>query len=233
MAKRFTDTGKWKKDFIKSLPAKMKLLWFYILDDCDHAGIWEVDLEVASLRIGEPITYEEAFTALGRKIRPIGKAKWFIEDFIFFQYGELKESNRMHLSVLSILKKYGIQRDKPLISPFQGVKEQYKEQVQGNGQGEGKGTTPPDEPEVQPTTREEIQKMVFAEPLFLSRLQDSHPGKDYEKAFSECYAYFMNRPNPPNMLWVWRQKLMTWLSNMKQEAPVKQAKKKVTLKDLQ
>lgn len=65
MAKRFTDSGKWKKQFIKGLSPKMKLLWFYILDDCDHAGIWEVDLEVASLRIGENITYNEAFVALG------------------------------------------------------------------------------------------------------------------------------------------------------------------------
>ena len=35
MAKRFTDTDKWKKGFIKRLPAKYKLLWLYILDDCN------------------------------------------------------------------------------------------------------------------------------------------------------------------------------------------------------
>ena len=47
MAKRFTDTDKWKKGFIRNLPAKYKLLWLYILDDCNHAGVWETDFEVA------------------------------------------------------------------------------------------------------------------------------------------------------------------------------------------
>lgn len=127
MAKRFTDSAKWKKEFIKGLSAKMKLMWFYILDDCDHAGIWEVDMEVASLRIGEKITYEEAFVALGEKIRPIGKWKWFIEDFIFFQYGELNPKNRMHQSVIGILNKHNIQIHKPLESPLEGAKDKDKD----------------------------------------------------------------------------------------------------------
>lgn len=128
MAKRFTDTGKWKKEFIKGLSPKMKLLWFYILDDCDHAGIWEVDLEVAGLRIGEPVTYREAFLALGQKITTISKNKWFIADFIFFQYGELSDKNRMHQSVIGVLNKYNIQINKGHVSPFQGVKDKDKEQ---------------------------------------------------------------------------------------------------------
>jgi uncharacterized protein YdaU (DUF1376 family) len=82
-------------------------------------------------------------------------------------------------------------------------------------------------------TLEEVKALVFAEPIFLSRLQDSHPGKDYDRAFAECYAYFMNRPNPPNMLWVWRQKLLTWLSNMNEtKQPMKPRSKKLTVKDL-
>lgn len=133
MAKRFTDSGKWKKEFIKGLSLKMKLLWFYILDDCDHAGIWEVDLEVAGLRIGESVSYEEAFIALGPQIRLIGKNKWFIEDFVFFQYGKLNPANRLHQSVISILEKHGI---KDLTRTLEGPKVQV--QGQGNGQGEGK-----------------------------------------------------------------------------------------------
>ena len=38
MAKRMTDTDKWKKGFIRSLPSKYKLFWLYILDDCDPFG---------------------------------------------------------------------------------------------------------------------------------------------------------------------------------------------------
>ena len=60
MPKRFTDTAKWRKKFVKGLRANHKLLWFYILDDCDHAGIWHTDFEVASIRIGCPIDEAEA-----------------------------------------------------------------------------------------------------------------------------------------------------------------------------
>ena len=63
MAKRFTDTDKWKKGFIRNLPSKYKLLWLYILDDCNHAGIWDTDFEVASIRIGSKIN------ETGRNIR--------------------------------------------------------------------------------------------------------------------------------------------------------------------
>ena len=55
MAKRFTDTDKWKKTLLKSMPSEYKLLWLYICDDCDHAGIWHVDIQIASLRIGEDV----------------------------------------------------------------------------------------------------------------------------------------------------------------------------------
>lgn len=60
MAKRFSDTEKWKKPLLRSLPTEYKLLWIYILDDCDHAGIWHVDEDIASLRIGKKISIEKA-----------------------------------------------------------------------------------------------------------------------------------------------------------------------------
>ena len=68
MAKRFTDTEKWKKPFIRGLQGAYKLLWLYICDDCDHAGIWQVDLDVAQIRIGEKINIEEAIKSFGDKI---------------------------------------------------------------------------------------------------------------------------------------------------------------------
>lgn len=125
MAKRFTDTDKWKKPFIRALPAPYKLLWFYILDDCNHAGIWEVDIEVASIRIGEKITAEKALRYFGDRVQKISASKWFLADFIFFQYGDLNEKNRLHLSVIQILNKYQI---KPLRSPLEGAKDKDKEQ---------------------------------------------------------------------------------------------------------
>lgn len=52
MAKRFTDTDKWKKPYIRGLSPAHKLLWFYVTDDCDIAGLWIVDIEIAEIRTG-------------------------------------------------------------------------------------------------------------------------------------------------------------------------------------
>lgn len=125
MAKRFTDTDKWKKPFIRSMKAPYKLLWLYILDECDHAGLWQVDFEVAQIKIGERLNRETALKFFeGRILEVSDGGKWFVFDFIEFQYGDLNPLNRAHNSVLNLLKKYGIDyKNKPLISPLQGAKD--------------------------------------------------------------------------------------------------------------
>ena len=124
MAKRFTDTEKWKKPFIRGLQGAYKLLWLYICDDCDHAGIWQVDMEVAAIRIGEKIDIKEAIKSFDEKIVIIDKGnKWFIPSFLEFQYPSgLNPDNRAHNSVIILLEKYNlrISNNKPLISPSEG-----------------------------------------------------------------------------------------------------------------
>lgn len=128
MPKRFTDTDKWKKPFVRGLEGAYKLLWLYILDDCDHAGIWQVDFEVARIRIGEPgLDFARAKVLFGERVTEIDKFKWFIPDFISFQYGELSEKNRMHQSVITILSKYNLYKPKGHTSPFQGDKDKEQD----------------------------------------------------------------------------------------------------------
>jgi hypothetical protein len=141
MAKRFTDTEKWKKPFIRGLQGAYKLLWLYICDDCDHAGIWQVDMEVAAIRIGEKIDLKEAIKSFDEKIIIIDKGnKWFIPSFLEFQYPSgLNSDNRAHNSVIILLEKYNlrISKNKPLISPLEGsmdmdmVKDMDKDMVKG------------------------------------------------------------------------------------------------------
>jgi len=123
MAKRFTDSTKWSKPFIRSMKAPYKLLWLYILDECDHAGIWQVDFEVAQVKIGERLNLETALEQLKGKIYPFADGeKWFIPDFIDFQYGVLNPENRAHNSVIQLLNKYNLSlENKPLTSPLQGA----------------------------------------------------------------------------------------------------------------
>lgn len=127
MPKRFTDTEKWKKPFIRSLKAPYKLLWLYICDDCDHSGIWQVDIEVAEIRIGEKLDCTKAIQFFGDKIIPLDNgSKWFIPSFIEFQYPSgLSENNKAHTGIIKNLERYNTEiiNYKPLTSPLQGDKD--------------------------------------------------------------------------------------------------------------
>lgn len=128
MAKRFTDTDKWKKSFIKELSAEYKLFWFYLLDDCTHAGIWDVDIEVAELRTGCKLNKEDLIKTFEDKIHIFDDGKkWFIPAFIEFQYGELSEKNKLHISVKALLKKAGLLEWTPLRDPLEGAKDKEEE----------------------------------------------------------------------------------------------------------
>jgi len=106
MAKRFTDNEKWKKQFFKSLSTVNKLFFLYILDECDHAGIWHVEPDIVELRIGAKIDVNGAKKELGRHIHEFDDGeKWFIPSFIEFQYGNLNPSVNAHKSVIGILTK--------------------------------------------------------------------------------------------------------------------------------
>jgi len=101
MAKRFTDSDKWKKAWFRKLSPKYKCFWIYITDQCNHAGIWDVDFDLASMFIGEDIKSEEVLDLFPSHIHQINETKWFIIDFIEFQYKcgieWLNPKNKAHL----------------------------------------------------------------------------------------------------------------------------------------
>lgn len=127
MAKRFTDTGKWEKPWFRKLTAAQKCFWMYLLDKSDHAGIYEVDLELAEFFIGCKID-EDFLDPFEKQIQIIDEGKrWFIRDFISFQYGELNNSVQAHRSVITTLSKKGINPlstvGQPLPNPSLRVKD--------------------------------------------------------------------------------------------------------------
>lgn len=131
MSKRFTDTDKYKKLFFRGLQGAYKLLWDYLYHDCNHAGIWIVDFEVAQIYLGADmqVNKDDALKYFNdgeqRIIEIDGGRKWFIKPFIEFQYGTLNDANRVHHSVLNALSQ--INEIKPLISSLQGAKDKDKD----------------------------------------------------------------------------------------------------------
>lgn len=110
MAKRFTATEKWDKVWFRKLSPDYKCFWIYITDRCNHAGIWEVDFELASMYIGMKIDPIEVSTVFKKQYTELnGGSRWFLRDFIDFQYnGNLNPLNKVHLSIINILKKEGV-----------------------------------------------------------------------------------------------------------------------------
>lgn len=136
MAKRFTDTSKWGKPFFQDLSPKLKLVWIYLCDNCDHAGIWDLNLKLLSFQIGFEVTLAD-LNAFGDKVSIEGD-KVLIPSFVDFQYGVLNPSNRVHQSVIMRLEKY---QNKPLISPLQGAKDKDKDKDKEK-KGECEGEKP-------------------------------------------------------------------------------------------
>jgi len=125
MAKRLTDTNKFHKRWIRGLSPDLKLLWCYLLDQCDHAGILEYDLELWNFMLGTQIEESSFFEKFGDRIQRIdGDHKIFLPGFLKFQYnvdsmGELNPKNQVHLACLKLLKKH--QLLSPLAGPWQGL----------------------------------------------------------------------------------------------------------------
>lgn len=107
MAKRFTDTDKWKDAWFTDLPSKYKLLWIFLLDDCNHAGIWKVNFKNACFFVGESLEPAEVKRILGERLKVISDEYWFLPKFITFQYGILGDSIP-HQSVIRELERQGL-----------------------------------------------------------------------------------------------------------------------------
>jgi len=125
MAKRLIDTSIFRKDFIKSLEAPYKLLFIYLINECDHAGLWDVEIEIAEMRLGVKFKSNPLAVFRGKVIAVDDGKKWFIPSFVTFQYGNLNPDNRAHASVISLLEKFDLLDDeyriRPIVSPFEGA----------------------------------------------------------------------------------------------------------------
>ena len=111
MAKRYTDSLKWDDPFFADLSNEYKLLWIFILDKCNHAGIYKVNPRMAEFCLGTKYDWTKVLGVFKGRIQSLNDEKWFIPKFIEYQYGVLVETNRVHHSILQILTKEGLYKD--------------------------------------------------------------------------------------------------------------------------
>lgn len=110
MAKRLSDTDKWKDPFFREMSPIAKIVWIYLLDNCDHAGIWIADYGLLSFQIGFEVSEEHLTKWFGDNVLLYREGRVFIPYFITSQYGyNLERSgNKGAASAAKILASEGI-----------------------------------------------------------------------------------------------------------------------------
>ena len=108
--KRFTDTEIWQDAWFQELPPDFKLAYQYIWARCDNAGVWNVNKRLANFATGRDVDwpeFERIFTE-HKWIEALPGGKWYLTEFIVFQYGKLSKECAPHRQVLRLLEGYGL-----------------------------------------------------------------------------------------------------------------------------
>jgi hypothetical protein len=153
--KRFTEALKWRDPWFRNLSVDGKLVFFYFVDNCDAAGVWDPDLQMANFCLKRDIDWDAVWKEFGDRVVKLPNGKLWMRKFIHFQYGpELNPKNSAHLGVIRRLELAGISYPptQPLESPSVGASEGAKDKDMDKDKDKDKdkdrdqGT----EPEVQP-----------------------------------------------------------------------------------
>lgn len=104
MAKRFTDTEIWDKEWFMELSPTLKNLVQFVRSKCNFSGVWSPNYVLASLYIKGKVTEKDLLEIDdGNQFRKVGD-KIIALGFIPFQYGSvLKYKSPMHRKVVDYL----------------------------------------------------------------------------------------------------------------------------------
>lgn len=107
MAKRLTDTDKWKDDWYLSLSNDDKIVWQWLLDNCSHAGVCKRSLTLLNMMCRVSYTEDDLVKKMDGRILLINNI-WFIPKFIKFQYATLNSAKPVIISVVKELFSYDL-----------------------------------------------------------------------------------------------------------------------------
>jgi hypothetical protein len=106
MPKRFHDSCIWEQDWFLEMPTEYRLLWIWIKDKCDHAGIWKPNKKTFEVINGVSVDLNVALNYFNQdkeRILVTSKENWLMIDFFVFQYGTVfNTANRLHNSIYKI-----------------------------------------------------------------------------------------------------------------------------------
>jgi len=107
--KRFTETSKWSDPWFSQLDPKNMLLWLYILDQTDNAGVWDPNRKHAEFCTGTKYDWNKVALAFDLKVRVLKNGRWWIPGFIKYQFGDIfKGNDYLRKSCVILLHKHGL-----------------------------------------------------------------------------------------------------------------------------
>jgi hypothetical protein len=119
--KRQHDTGIWEKPWFRELGPVEKCAFFYILDRCDAAGVWDGDAQLAEFQIGQRVDWRLLGKSCNGNLVELENGKVWVPGFCSFQYGDvLKPDSPIHNNVIKILIRHGL-TSKVMIAGVNGV----------------------------------------------------------------------------------------------------------------
>lgn len=204
--KRFTETMKWEKDWFTELSSKHKLLWLFLCDRCDCAGVWDPNFKLASYLIGEPIEVKDLHQMSGRVMK-LECGKFLLVPFVQFQYGVLSATCPAHVPVLRSLEKHLTIEEMERVSigyhkAIASLKEKQKEKDREKSSEGGAGET------------SEVAIPSVAEVLAFCSMGAGIPA-DFARHYHETKGIKRTWANGYGRLVDWKKEIVKWWAGSK------------------
>lgn len=215
MARRFTDTEKWKDEWWGALSNDHRLVWLYLVDSCSIAGIWKKDFRGLNFNCNTNFTEPEFIKVFGSRLVDRGHY-FFIPKFVFFQCPKGLNSNKP--AIVSIVKELVQYNLTQIVIELFGndyliIKDKGKGKDKGEGKGkdEGKYITVADEKVYDPMPILEFNQAALNGRQNEHKLRswrdvaaewfpqvDKLPFNNEIHVFNHFSAYFIKHGRPPN-----------------------------------
>jgi len=197
MAKRFTDTEKWRDPWFRKLHPNDKTIWGFLTESCDLAGFWKKDYELAEFLIGTDLCEKHLLETFNKdKIRVKDHGTHLqVVDFVSFQYGDLSKDCNAHKPIFKLIKLYKTKGYLKGINTLQEKEIEMEKEIKGGVGGKKKFG----ESEIVLLTQAEYEKLVkrLGERMakdYVERLENyiaSH-GKKYKSHYHTILSWAKN-----------------------------------------
>lgn len=99
-----TEINKWKDKWFRALNPTEKILFIYLIENCDNAGFIEVDCDLWAFQIGlDENEISESLVGLKKSVEVVGDWCWIVNFLKYQRNLPLNPQNNAHKQIINIL----------------------------------------------------------------------------------------------------------------------------------